>query len=632
MKETLIDVLTDQGLLPEKMVQEYTREAKERGLKVLRSDEEQPSSMMNLVPRNLAKLLNYLERDRENNPQGVKRVLTLIEDLAFFSTYRLEFMEKELKVFDETLFLRIYYRIMTMKAPYDVLSLIPEKKYFEEKLSLFQKIVLLSSIRFFSNQYVQSYVADPLFEEMFTSPFLKEFLFYYEVKGKKYYIYDKESLLKAAKFNSRFSNVLEELRMLESNLNSYKEMIERGNSLLKASPEKMEKEQKLLLTRIGQFLETQRKLVHSLAAKGGSELKFRHVSACLSFATQFILSIHKSHSQETSRLVYLQNFVDFRGANPIQIEITEEKDPAKSFSISYHDAMEFAVDVEAVISKTVKDFAEGRFHVRFREKKAEETPWSPPKLFLVVPKEGQVVSERPEDYIQSGGIKIDVWDQYRKTMLPEGHPAKKTLDVLFKSRRVTKSVKEIKEAGFILREEQTNGLMTCSHPDMEGYFIDLALDSYVGMKAPKKYRLAYERMGVLAAWIKKKGLEDIFCLAKMWSFLLPPAPVSSWWLQGDRKILAVVRENLKELSPKTNSSLWNEPIDLKIVENLFVLSKETGLLLQSGKLHFTKDGKIVISPYCQFNSSKKNMLTFAGHLHKDLHHFSVEVINRLHPG
>ncbi|CRX39022.1 hypothetical protein [Estrella lausannensis] len=629
MKEALIDVLTDLGLLPEKMVQEYTREAKESGLNVLRG-EEGPGTSMKRVPGTLTKLLNYLERDRESNPQGVKKVLTLLEDLAFFSTYRLEFMEKRLKVLDEALLLRIYYRIMTMKAPYDVLNLIPEKRYFEGKLSLFQKIVLLSSIRFFSNNHVQSYWADPQFEEVFNSPFLREFLFFYEVKGKKYYIYDKESLLKAAKYGSRFSNVLEELRTLESNLDGYRKMMEKGEFPVKAAPERKEKELMSFLMRMGQFLSTQRKLIHSLAVEGGSEHKFRHVSACLTFATQFLLSIHKSHSQETSRLIFLQNFVDFRGLNPIQIEIVEENDPAKSTSFSYLDAMEFAVDIESVISKMIKDFADGRFKIRFREKKKEETPWSAPKSFLVVPKGGQVVFERPEDYIQSGGIQVDVWEQYRKAMLPESHPAKKFLSAIFKSRRVTKSLKEIRAAGFIMREEQTNGLVTCSHPDMSGYFFDLTLDNYVGMKAPKKYKLAYERMSLLAAWIKQKGLEDIFCLAKMWSFLLPPAPPSNWWLQGDRKILAIVREDLRELPSKVSLAQWSEPLDFKIVESLFQLSKETGLLLQSGKLHFTRDEKIVISPYCQLNSSKKNMLTFTGHLHKDLHQFSVAVINRLY--
>lgn len=629
MKKTLVDILADQGLLPEKKVQEYMRQAKDSGLNVFRSDDsKEPAS--GIFPRSLAKLINLIESERAIDPKKSERVKTVLEDLAFFSTYRFEFLERELPVFREALCTHILYRILIMKSPSDVLKLLPEKRYFEENISFFQKLFLLSHIRFFSTQYVESLEADPLFEEFYNSPYLREFLFLYETKGKKYYIYDRECLIKAAKFGSRFSTVFEALHILESHLAAYKKMLDSPDSNLKKDPKKQGGELSSLVLRTTRFLENLRELIHNLAANGGGEYKFKHLALCLLFATEIILSIHKTHSFETSRLVFLQNFIDFKSGNPVQIEITDEADQGRSISFSYLDALEFAVDVESLVTKAVKEYIEGRFMIRFREKTSEDSPWSKPQLFLEIPKKGGVLLKRPEEYVRSGGINLDAWEKYKKKELNERHPAKKALDAIFKARRVTKSYKDIKEAGFSVREEQTNGLLTCTHPEIEGYFIDLALDSYIGMKAPKKFRLAVERMGALSEEIRKKGLENTFAIAQMWSYLLPQSPPASWWLEGDQKILALVRQNLGELSFRNNLEHWKGDIDLNIMKDLFRFAFETGLRLEMNKLHFTKDEKIVISPYSQFNNSRLSMLTFAKHLRQESFQSYRELIDKLY--
>lgn len=626
MSKTLGQLLAAKGLLPKEKVQEYTKQAKELGVKVSENDE--PSfKMISLFSSALTKLLNFIERERKANSQDNKRVLILLEDLAFFSTYCFEFMEKKLSVFDENLCVKIFYRILVMKKPSDVLNLIPCEVYFEDKLSLFQKIFLLSHVRFFSIKYIESLEVDSLFQEILKSSYLKEFLFFYEIK-KKYFIYDKESALKAEKFLNPYSNVFEAFHALEFTLNNYKEQFEKNSLLLKTGAQAKEKEN--FLQRLSHFLTIMRREIRSVALKGGEPPKFKHLSLCLNFAAQFFLSMHKAYSFRDSRLAFLQNFVDFKVINPIQLEISDDKDPAKLMSISYPDVMEFAIDIERIVLEISKTYPEGHFLLRYREKKAEEVAWSPPKHFLTTSKSDLTNPLGMDSYLLSGGVQIKTWEEHKKWILPKEHAIRQQLDVLFKV-RLTRSYKELKEADFSIVEEQTNGLLTCTHPKLPGHFVDLAMDNYIGMNVPDKFKQVAERTEILKAAINKlNDVENPFLLAKIWVYLLPSAPAPNWWLEGDRKILVLIRENLNQLSYKSNLKRWKETIDSTILENLFQFASTTGLHLEINKLRFTKDDKIVISPYCLFNSSKMNMLNFAKHIDRSSFQFNTDLIERIY--
>lgn len=628
MSKTLGQLLAAKELLPKEKIREYTKQAKELGVTVSENDE--PSfKMISLFSSALTKLLNFIERERKTNTQDNKRVLILLEDLAFFSTYCFEYMEKKLSVFDENLCVKIFYRILVMKKPSDVLNLIPCKLYFEGKLPLFQKIFLLSHVRFFSVKYRESLEADSLFQEILKSPYLKEFLFFYDIK-KKYFIYDKESALKAEKFLSPYSNVFEALHALEFTINNYKEQLEKNSLLLKAGAQAKKQEKENFLHRLSQFLTTMRREIQSRALKGGEPLKFKHLSLCLNFAAQFFLSMHKTYSFRDSRLAFLQNFVDFRVINPVQLEIFDDKDPVKLMSISYSDVMEFAIDIEHIVLEISKIYPESHFLLRYREKKAEEVAWSPPKQFLTTCKSDLTSPVGMDAYILSGGVQIKTWEEHKRWILPKEHEIRQQLDALFKV-RLTKSYKDLKEADFSIVEEQTNGLLTCTHPKLPGYFVDLAMDNYIGMNVPDKFKQAAERAEVLKTAISKlNGVENPFLLAKMWVYLLPSTPAPKWWLEGDRKILVLIRENLNQLPFKSNLKRWKGAIDSTLLENLFQLGFRTGLHLEISKLRFTKDDKIVISPYCLFNSSKMNMLTFAKHIDRGSFQFNTDLIERIY--
>jgi len=607
MEKTLGDTLKESGFLNDSQIDAYTQEASKLQIQLsLRDDINNPISPY------FSRTLNTLKRLTNSEEEGDK-VLQLLSDLAFFSFTRFEFQGKTLAIFDPKTYTNAVYKVFLSHNVQDILKLIPQELYFDKETTILQKIFLLSHIKFYSVKYVESLHKDALFDEVYKSPYLREFLFYAEVKTKRKFFYDLSIVSFAAALQHKFPTAFEFLVHLTAYLGVQAKMVSKGEFSKK---EEEAKKKTRIIKRTLEFLSNVKKMVHLLATKEGSDSKFNHLSSCLNFAAQIVGSMHKKDPLKESRQAFLSKFVNFSEAASTQIQIFT---PDNEVTVSFFDPLEFDTELENVIKKIQNP---GSYEIRTRSKSGS---WAAPKPFLIIPKPSQ--ESRLEDYLNSGGVDYNLYKEHRLLLLDEKHPLKPRMDEIFKKRRVIASLKSLEESGFAIAEEQQNAITTLTHPGLKGYYLDVIMDGYIGCSEKTRFLSAIQTLGYLKKWIIDEKAEAYFTTPKAWVYLLPENPEAPWWIEGDRKLFVLLRESLNVLSPVKTLEKWKELKDEELLGQVIKFALKTGLKLKPKLLRFKKDGKIALSPYSTINPEEDRFSYFLKKIHPDMIPFCQKIID-----
>lgn len=200
-------------------------------------------------------------------------------------------------------------------------------------------------------------------------------------------------------------------------------------------------------------------------------------------------------------------------------------------------------------------------------------------------------------YTRHPEVSQKVWDSLMPYFLPEDHPARKSLDRIFKKSRVTLSAKSMGKAGFTNpKPRKWTHLIVTTHPKLKGYVIKAYVDAQRHHKNKPEYHFWMLRIkGVrkIQKYIGDKGWGDLFATPKKWIYPLPVNPTPPSGFHPKRFVL--IEEDMNILSDKDNCEKWRSAfVDEEVLDKVYAILQELGLrdCAKPDNIPFTKNDKI----------------------------------------
>lgn len=198
-------------------------------------------------------------------------------------------------------------------------------------------------------------------------------------------------------------------------------------------------------------------------------------------------------------------------------------------------------------------------------------------------------------------ISLEIWEKLSPYFLPENHPVKQKLDLLFFSEDVLSSVYTVSQAGFKAPKPQPySGIIATKHPDVKGYFFKF----YTKEKNLRLWkRLLWRVMGAkkIANAIRQRQVEHLFKVPKKWVYPIP-GPNGS-------KNFMIVAQDMRLVKKEKNISFWKSSAMTKQrLSALYDIAKELGLndSLTPRNTYLSKDYKLAFIDTEMFDSRNLN--------------------------
>lgn len=178
-------------------------------------------------------------------------------------------------------------------------------------------------------------------------------------------------------------------------------------------------------------------------------------------------------------------------------------------------------------------------------------------------------------------VSDEVWKQVRDYLMPEDHPIKKKLDLIFSSSRALCNQRSMEAVGFnVLPPQHHTQMIVAKHSELQGYVIKAYYDEqdyYAGR--PEYYYWVKRVKGaeLIRKYIKKNSYTNLFKVPKKWIYLLPddPSPPANFL----RKIFILVAEDMKLFDPQSNEVLWGSgKVTEEFLDALYAITTDLGLL------------------------------------------------------
>lgn len=201
-------------------------------------------------------------------------------------------------------------------------------------------------------------------------------------------------------------------------------------------------------------------------------------------------------------------------------------------------------------------------------------------------------------YYRPSHVSKKRWEEVKPYFLPENHPIKRKLDVLFsQKKRILLNKRSLKKAGFSnpVPQETTRVIVT-THPSLPGYIIKTHLDAQKARKnLPEEHfwKLRIQGISLIRKLVAEKGWSETFALPKKWIYPLPskPAPPSAF----QRIDFILVEEDMRLLERKVNENKWkSKTVDQELLGKVYTILEELGLsdCAKPDNIPFTIEGKI----------------------------------------
>jgi len=189
----------------------------------------------------------------------------------------------------------------------------------------------------------------------------------------------------------------------------------------------------------------------------------------------------------------------------------------------------------------------------------------------------KLTNNSPSRYVSN-----EVWKEVRSYLIPNNHPVKKKLDLMFSEARVLSDIESLENAGFeYLPPQHRTQMIVAKHPDLKGYVLKTYLDEqeyYEGK--PEHYYWIRRIKGarLIQNYINTHGYGDLFKVPKKWMYLLPdkPSPPRKYL----RKKFLLIAEDMELYDDKTNEELWGNDkwATKKLLRALYAITTDLGLL------------------------------------------------------
>lgn len=209
-----------------------------------------------------------------------------------------------------------------------------------------------------------------------------------------------------------------------------------------------------------------------------------------------------------------------------------------------------------------------------------------------------------EGHVRPAEIDRETWTALEPYFLPEDHPIKSGLDLLFQNSLVLKDKNSLKAYGFKKLNERKSGMIVTSHPKLKGYKLKLFLQ-----ESPVQEWLSFLKriQGAqhIQAYIDVHKLESMFKVPHKWLYPLPDTACQSDAAFPKHFLLVV--EDMNISTPQSNVDYYKEVITKKRIRALHQLIQEN-LLIDSifidnipscldGKIAFIDTEHFMISTY-----------------------------------
>lgn len=194
-------------------------------------------------------------------------------------------------------------------------------------------------------------------------------------------------------------------------------------------------------------------------------------------------------------------------------------------------------------------------------------------------------------YHRPAHIDLAIWNSLSPYFLPENHPIKMKLDLIFSASRVSHSSKTLKKAGFKTPEPRNHShTIVTKHPKLKGYLLKLFADNQTDRNDGKLLLKRLNGAKYTRESIESHGYQSYFKVPRKWIYILPkdPAPV----ITENRKNFILVVEDMGILVKKQNRNQWLNAMSPSRLNALYVVLQEAGLddSIHTFNVPFCKDG------------------------------------------
>ncbi|WP_154017777.1 hypothetical protein [Candidatus Protochlamydia phocaeensis] len=212
-------------------------------------------------------------------------------------------------------------------------------------------------------------------------------------------------------------------------------------------------------------------------------------------------------------------------------------------------------------------------------------------------------AQEKESYQKPPHVPENVWNEAKPYFLPEDHPIKKRLDLLFGHARLLNSLDTMRQAGFRIIEAESE-LDVAFHPDLPNYVIKFYLDDHDNQPRFAKLKLSDPYISEVRLWLLRiegaKRIQKILDahhynaimkVPKEWIYPLPLKPEATGPFP---KYFILVEEDMHIVDNQENIRKYREDMTPALLKAFYTVLKE-GHLYDSVYIDnnpFSYDGRI----------------------------------------
>lgn len=165
-----------------------------------------------------------------------------------------------------------------------------------------------------------------------------------------------------------------------------------------------------------------------------------------------------------------------------------------------------------------------------------------------------------------------IWNQVTPYLLPDDHPAKDTLDILFSSPCLTNGI-TLYQAGFRF-PQSLNPLKVyvAKHPDLKGYVVKLFLENQPNGAEWPHWIQRIEGANLIRETIEQKAYTASFKVPQKWIYFIPLKAN-----QGTGRLFVLIAEDMKLETRTINHNQWKHHITYEQVYMFWDLLETCGL-------------------------------------------------------
>lgn len=198
-----------------------------------------------------------------------------------------------------------------------------------------------------------------------------------------------------------------------------------------------------------------------------------------------------------------------------------------------------------------------------------------------------------KDYTSHPYISQETWNRVTPYLLPQNHPIKSVLDLMFSKKRISQSLSSLQEAGFKTKGGPDNHSKTifCRHKNLKGSVVKIIPDEY---HADEVTRLLGRIIGAATVQeiIDKYNYQKIIKVPRKWLYVLPPEPSPP--PEFSRKNFILVADDMNIFAREENYPLWKSFLMTRErLHAIYTVITEGGFndSVYAFNIPFAKDGK-----------------------------------------